>query len=258
MRLWIMSDLHLEMTRGWDLPPDDARPDFDVMIVAGDLITRMERGVKWLLERVPDRPVIYVPGNHEGYGTDIDRTVEKARIAAANTNIHVMQNDAVEIGGVTFIAATLWTDFDLFGDPYRAMDVAAETMNDYRKIRKGSYLYRLRPSDTLARHMRSRDFIARELRLAKTERRVVISHHGPHPRTIKAGFERDLISAAYVSDLTDLMTGAGLWIYGHTHESRDFVVGSTRVVSNAQGYGPWSAGETWDNASFNPNFVIEI
>jgi hypothetical protein len=35
----------------------------------------MERGVAWLLERVTDRPVIYVPGNHEFYGCDIDRTV---------------------------------------------------------------------------------------------------------------------------------------------------------------------------------------
>ena len=62
MRLWIMNDLHLEMTRGWDLPGVGERPDFDVMIVAGDLVTRMERGVAWLLERVPDRQVIYVAG----------------------------------------------------------------------------------------------------------------------------------------------------------------------------------------------------
>lgn len=258
MRLWILSDLHLELTRGWDLPTGAARPDFDVMIVAGDLITRMERGVTWLRERVADHPVIYTPGNHEFYGCDIDRTVEKARLAAVGTNIHVMQNDTIEIGGVTFIAATLWTDFDLFGNPYRAMDVAGDTMNDYRKIRKDNYHHRLRPSDTLARHMQSRDFIARELRLAKTARRVVISHHGPHPQAIKAGFEHDIISAAYVSALTNFMTGVDLWIYGHTHESKDFVVGSTRVVSNAKGYGPWTVGEPWENASFDQHFVIEI
>jgi hypothetical protein len=79
MRLWIVSDQHTELTRGWDLPSPNARPDFDVMVVAGDLITRAERGVRWLLERVTDRPVIYVPGNHEFYGVDIDLTVEKAR-----------------------------------------------------------------------------------------------------------------------------------------------------------------------------------
>jgi hypothetical protein len=40
--LWILSDLHLELTRGWDLPSADARPRFDVFVVAGDLIPRME------------------------------------------------------------------------------------------------------------------------------------------------------------------------------------------------------------------------
>ncbi|WPO42871.1 metallophosphoesterase [Tardiphaga sp. 42S5] len=50
MRIWILSDLHLESTRGWDLPPADARPQFDVLVVAGDLITRMERGVNGTVE----------------------------------------------------------------------------------------------------------------------------------------------------------------------------------------------------------------
>ena len=121
MRLWIMSDLHLEVTRGGDLPSAGERPRFDVMIIAGDLIPRMERGVSWLRERVPDSPVIYVPGNHEGYGCDVDRTVEKARQVAAGTNVSILQNDTVCIGNVTFAGATLWTDFDLLGDQWRAM-----------------------------------------------------------------------------------------------------------------------------------------
>jgi hypothetical protein len=74
--LWILSDLHLELTRGWDLPSGDARPRFHVMVIAGDLIPRMERGVKWLRRHVPDRPVIYIAGNHEGYSAS-SRTVIK-------------------------------------------------------------------------------------------------------------------------------------------------------------------------------------
>jgi hypothetical protein len=85
MRLWIMSDLHIELTRGWDLPTRDARPTYDVLIVAGDLVPRAERGVHWLLDRVPDRPVVYIMGNHESYGTDIDRTLEKAKAAATGS-----------------------------------------------------------------------------------------------------------------------------------------------------------------------------
>lgn len=258
MRLWILSDLHLELTRGWDLPAGADRPDFDVLVIAGDLVPKMERGVRWLLERVPDRHVIYVPGNHEPYGQDIDIDLEKARAAAAGTQVHVLQNEAVTIGGICFLGATLWTDFDLFGDAEYAMMAAGETMNDYRKIRTSNYQRRLRPANTLKRHMESRDFIARELR--RPGRHVVVSHHGPVPEAARRGFERDISSAAYCSDLLPLIREGApeLWLYGHTHEHRDFMVGSTRMVSNAKGYGPMRSDETWDNAGFDPNYVIEI
>lgn len=254
--LWVVSDLHLELSRGWDLPPLELRPQFDVLVVAGDLIPRMERGVAWLRARVTDRPVVYVPGNHEFYGCDIDRTVEKARHAAAGTNIHVLQNETAAIAGVLFIGATLWTDFDLFGNPNYAMAAAGETMNDYRRIRIHNYEFRLRPAHTLKRHMESRDFIAREL--CVLGRHIVVTHHGCVPQAVKAGAENDILSAAYTSDCTDLLGQAELWIYGHTHESRDFTVGRTRVVSNSKGYGPWKSDQTWDNPCFDPNYVIEI
>jgi hypothetical protein len=137
--LWILSDLHLELTRGWDLPSGDARPRFHILVVAGDLIPRMERGVKWLRERVPDRPVIYIAGNHEGYGCDIDRSIEKAKEAAAGSKVFVLQNEAIRLGNVTFAGATLWTNFALFGDQRRAMAVAADRMIDFRKIRVSRY-----------------------------------------------------------------------------------------------------------------------
>jgi 3',5'-cyclic AMP phosphodiesterase CpdA len=62
-----MSDIHVELTNGWDLPDPAQRPDFDVLVMAGDLVPAMERGVNWLRARVTDRPVIYIPGNHEAY-----------------------------------------------------------------------------------------------------------------------------------------------------------------------------------------------
>jgi predicted phosphodiesterase len=257
--LWIMSDLHLELTRGWDLPSGDARPQFDVMVVAGDLIPRMERGVAWLRERVTDKPVIYVAGNHEFHGCDLDRTVEKARQAAAGTNIHVVQNDAVTIDGVLFAGAALWTDFDLFGNRDYAMMRAADDMNDYRKIRKKAYLERLRPADTLARHLESRAYIERVTREARADRRVVVTHHGCVREAMKAGTEADVLSAAYTSDCSDLLENVDLWIYGHTHESRNFTVGRTRIVSNSKGYGPWRPREpALENPDFDPNYVIEI
>ncbi|MEH2472401.1 putative phosphodiesterase [Nitrobacteraceae bacterium AZCC 2161] len=259
MRLWVISDLHMEQTRGWDLPAGAARPDFDVLVVAGDLITRMERGAEWLLKRVTDRPVVYVAGNHEFWGCDIDRTVEKARLAAAGTSLHILQSNAVVIDNVLFVGATLWTDFELFGNRDLAMSRAAEGMNDYRRIRKRRYLERLRPTDTLARHFESRDFISHATREAHVQRTVVVTHHGCVREAMKAGTETDILSAAYTSDCSDLLEDVDLWIYGHTHESRDFTVGRTRIVSNSKGYGPWPPKQRgWENMRFDPNYVIEI
>lgn len=272
MRLWPVSDIHLELTRGWDLPSGDARPDFDVMIVAGDLIPGAERGVRWLLERVPDRPVIYVMGNHEAYGTDIDRTLEKAKTAALGTNVHVIENEAIQIGDVTFAGCTLWTDFAINGDAHRGMTVAGERMNDFRKIRTGRYVERFRPPHALARHRRSRAFLETELGRERTGPLVIVTHHAPIPEITEdpGGSGNDpTLDPAYRSDLRALMSpapddGGGtsrpadLWIYGHTHESFDAVIGETRVISNSKGYGPWPGQRSWDNANFDDKFVVEI
>lgn len=47
----------------------------------------------------------------------------------------MLENETVRIGDVAFAGATLWTDFALRGDPYRAMITAGDRMNDYKKIR---------------------------------------------------------------------------------------------------------------------------
>jgi Icc-related predicted phosphoesterase len=262
MKIWAMSDLHIELTRGWDLPAPADRPDFDVLVIAGDLISRMERGVAWLRERVTGRPVIYIPGNHEFWRTDIDRTVEKARAAAEGTNVHVLQNDAVEIAGVMFIGTTLFSDFDLFRNAPIAMNAALVGMNDYKRIRKSDYKFRLRPVDVAVRHRVSRAFIASEM--AKPGKRVVVTHHGPHREAVRGVgvFDNDILSAAYTSDLGGLIENEwrpDLWIYGHTHRSEDIMIGRTRVVSNPKGYGPWLPQSTSpDNAAFDPRFIVEI
>lgn len=255
MKLWIMSDIHLELSRGWDLPPRAERPDFDVLVVAGDLIPGAEDGVAWLRDRVSDKPVVYVMGNHEFYHRDIDRTLDKARTAAKGTNVRVMENDVAEIGGVRFVAATLWTDFDVFGNAPVAMNTALLGMNDYKRIRKGNHAYRLRPIDTAIAHQRSRTFIGAELSKPFDGRRVVVTHHGPLRETLPRGRETDILSAAYVSDLSEVVEQhrLDLWIFGHTHESVDLMFGGTRVVSNAKGYGAMP-----QNRAFEPAYTIEI
>lgn len=269
MKVWLFSDIHAESMRGWDIPNGAQQPEFDVLVCAGDLITRFERGVAWLQERITNKDVVYVAGNHEAWGTDIDVTLEKARRAAEGTNIHVLERDSISIEGVTFIGAAAWTDFALFGNRTVAMNAAADGMNDYRRIRKSRYVYRLRPIDTLRRHEATRAFFASQLEEPKTGPRVIVTHHCPFPDIQKS--RPDLIEAAYCSDMTDLMVRSiepisgrtieppDVWAFGHTHRSCDRVLGSTRLVSNPKGYGPFMPRcREWENSSFSPTFTFEV
>jgi 3',5'-cyclic AMP phosphodiesterase CpdA len=287
---WLLSDLHLEsIAKGtWDLPPAGVRPRFDVLIIAGDLVPGVVRGIRWLQDRVKE-PTVIVAGNHELYGRDISIEITKGRAAAAGSNVHFLSDSSVLISGTLFIGCTLWTPFNLFGDEHAAMLAAADGMRDYHKIRKNNYTRRLRPSDTRDMHHRSRRFIQDELTKYRdrTGPCVLVTHHAPHPfnhelvRRLGARADVgstasapnllatpiDLVDAAYQSDCTDLFEyGVDVAVHGHVHRSFDFTIGSTRVgltrvtrvIANPKGYGPWAPGQRWENPEFDPLFTFEI
>jgi predicted phosphodiesterase len=260
MRILPLSDIHLELTsKDWDLPK---LPPFDVMVMAGDLVPDMSRGVEWLAERIGDGHAVYIAGNHEHYGCrDLDENIEYARGAARGTRVHVLSDDRIDLLGHTFLGSTLWTDFELLGRRDDAMAIAGDFMNDFRQIVTEGRL--LRPADTLARHVAARRFIADELASARRDgrRSVVVTHHGIHESALRPGMEGRLISAAYTNAMDDFVrdSGADLWIYGHTHVSDDRILGGrTRVVNNGKGYGPSNTRPRADNESFDPTLVIEI
>ena len=66
MRIWVISDLHLEFA-DWRPAP----PDADVCVVAGDVLTRgPEHSLEWLAQHIARRmPVVFTAGNHEFYDT---------------------------------------------------------------------------------------------------------------------------------------------------------------------------------------------
>jgi predicted phosphodiesterase len=264
MRIWTLSDLHLETTRGWDLPPPETRPEFDVLVLAGDTVPGFARGVKWISERI-DKPVIMVAGNHEVYGRDIDIEIDKARSAAEGTNVTVLHDSAVVLNGVLFVGATFWTGFDLFGTPDLSMMAAAEGLNDYRKIRTSNYSLRLRPHHTLQRHRESKAFFEEALRTAPTTlRRVLVTHHPVHDfggrsRPSMNSLAADRLAPAYLNRCSSLFElGVDAAVSGHTHVSLDEMAGTTRLVSNPKGYGPFAVGGRWENPRFDPLFTFEI
>ncbi len=183
---------------------------------------------------------MFVAGNHEFYNSSINESLLEAGRASGFQKLHFLENEAVEIDGVAFLGGTLWSDFRLFGaNPEVAMSYARSGMNDYKKIKLSKVPFqKFKPMDAYRKHVETRDFIAAELRRRAGQKTVVVTHHAPSPRSVDSWFRHDPLSACYASDLEDLIceTAPTLWAHGHVHRRNDYMIGSTRIVSNARGY----------------------
>jgi len=262
MRLWILSDLHIEGCV-WDMP--SPAPDYDVWIAAGDIHDPASKGVEWLAARSNGKPVIYVPGNHEWYAHNHPFTVESetkaARARAAELGVYFLMDEAVVIDGVRFLCSTLWTDWDLNGNEAAAMGYASMAMNDHIVIYPEEVDRSLSSRRSQSWHLASRYWLEEELpKTGDWDRSVIVTHHLPHLNSVSERFKSSPLNPAFASDLSQLVesSGAALWVHGHTHDSFDYLVGSTRIVCNPKGYGPKGVGAPIENRAFDPMFVVEV
>lgn len=248
MRVRILSDLHLEFG-----PFDPGGADADVVVLAGDVHIGLN-GIAKASELFPKSQIIYVFGNHEFYGQQIPKLTTEAKALTQGSRIHVLENDRVELDGVVFLGATLWTDFKLGGDPVVAETHAAYRMTDFHRIRYEHFYRRFRPEDARALHLKSMKWLERESRETSGKKVVVVTHHAPSAKSVSPSYVNDLLNAAYASDLESLMIEGNihLWVHGHIHCATDYKVGNTRVIANPRGY----PGEP--SANFNPTLVVEV
>ena len=253
MKLHILSDLHLSCG-AFEIPRNDAH----AVILAGD-IARPKEAISWALGF--DKPVLYVPGNHEFYGSNILDTARELKQLCAGTNIHVLDNDEVILEGVRFLGTTLWTDFMLLGEPEQraaAVQQALGFMRDFSKIHVDEAAQTLfTPADSAALFTRHAGWLESKLSEPHAGPTVVITHHAPSRKSIHPRFAGSLLNACFVSDAERLIGGgrARLWVHGHTHDSFDYWLHGTRVVCNPRGYAKNGANE---NALFDANFLVEI
>lgn len=259
MRILLLSDLHHELWREKApvINPCASRPD--LVILAGDIDTGA-KAVAWAGHTFGGIPVLYVHGNHESYGRNLDDTQDEIEAACTLAgNLHFLNCGEYIAGTVRFLGATMWTDFCLFGDDTRAaaMREAEAVMNDYRRIRLAKKGYRkLRAPDTAAFHARHKSWLGKKLDEPFAGTTVVITHMAPSMQSVTGVYERDLISAAYASRLEALASKADVWVHGHMHESFDYRIGPCRVVTNPCGY--MRRDGSPENEHFNPDFVFEV
>lgn len=261
MKIQIASDLHLKLL-------EDRFPDYriveptdaDVLVLAGDIhrgINAIDAFADWPV------PVIYVHGNHEFYHEQYPDLLETMRTACAGTNVHVLENDALILNGVRFLGCCLWTDYQLFpGSQQASMAEAEQKLRDHSAIHtaQGGFT----AENALRIHRQSRAWLEAKLDEAFDGPTVVVTHHGPHPKSVHPRYAGMLLNAAFVSNLTPLVEKADLWIHGHVHDSFDYDVSGTRVIANPRGYAlnrlvaKTPAEIVWENEGFDPRMVVRL
>lgn len=249
MKTLIMSDLHLEFS---NYVPQ--KLEVDLVVLAGD-IHKGNSGVIWAREMWPNEQIVYVPGNHEFYGRDLDKTLENLRKTASNLEVNLLDNDEAIIDGVRFLGTTFWTDFCIFGneDQFKYMDYARYRINDFNVIRYNNKTFT--PEDALARHKTSREWL--EMKLSKETfegKTVVVTHHAPSKQSIPKQYTNDELTPCFSSALERIVEQADYWIHGHMHESFDYQIKRCRVMCNPRGY---NFGLP-ENILFDENKVVEI
>ncbi|WP_100074887.1 metallophosphoesterase [Chryseobacterium camelliae] len=232
MKIQVISDLHQEFGQT-DLSFDSA----DAVILAGDINIGI-KGIEWIKNKIPDRPVIYVLGNHEYYKGSYSKTLNRIKEAAFGSNVHVLENNTVDIDGIRFHGATLWTDFSIFGNPVQYGMLCQSQMNDYKMIRRDPSYSKMRTLDTFKIHQMSKIWLEESLEKASGLTSIVVTHHAPSIHSVPEKYLQDPVTAAYASNLEELILkySPAYWIHGHIHTPCKYTIGKTEVICNPHGY----------------------
>ena len=264
MRVNVISDLHIDFA-------DLTLPGGDVLILSGDVFEaksfkkteynpnmvlleheredqRPDRYYRFILEECSAkyREVIMVMGNHEHYRFQFQKTYDHIKSQLPD-NVHLLEKESLVLDGVLFLGATLWTDMNK-QDPTTLYQMQG-MMNDYRQItmlneEKQAY-HRLQPEYTVQEHLKTVDYFQQQLAENKMREGgalpvVVVTHHSPSKLSTHPRYKHEIVmNGAYSSDLSELISDhpeIKVWTHGHTHETFDYVLGTTRIICNPRGY----------------------
>lgn len=259
-RFVVYSDLHYE--HGCRLQvPDSLRGNVDGVILAGDISpfpTAIKRARQ--ISDALDAPAILIVGNHEFYGYVIEDVIEKLR-SQADERVRFLECDSTEITGTRILGTTLWTDYQLNPEIHlRAMADMAYLISDFSEIKRVAKDGRKTKIDTdyiLAEHYKCREWLSSELKKPYSGPTIAVTHTAPSRKSIVKHNSEKLIAASFASNLEPFIEehDIDVWVHGHIHDSVDYMVGKTRVVSNPYGY---HSMPREPNDEFISDFVVEV
>lgn len=235
MKLHLASDIHLEHwyvrgSRG-HLRMIEKIPECDVLVLAGDILSLhvfsdLEHEDIWESFAGKAKLVVYVPGNHEYYGSSVEvgRNVLKMMAQGFPANVKLLGADPrqiVEFEGRRILGDTLWFGDDPDNHLYEKF------LSDFNVIRGFKpWVYE--------EHGTTRGFLARNVKKGD----IVVTHHLPSDKSVPRKYKNSGLNRFFVAPCDDIIeaTEPALWLHGHTHGACDYKVGETRVLCNPMGY----------------------
>jgi predicted phosphodiesterase len=241
MKIQVLSDLHIPHS-----PFIIPKMESDAIVLAGDIHTGYYDTMLYLLEirRIHQKPIIFVPGNHEFYGCNYIKEYNKWQ-NTEERNIHILNvNTHFDFMNHRFIGDTLWSDVSR--NPIKEI-IIKNTINDFKVI---DYF----DVETCTHIYKCNKVILLDAIKKSPLPVITITHHAPSYRSIADKYKPSDLSAAFATPLDatiDQFDNLKLWLHGHTHNSSDYHIGKTRILCNPKGYNN-------ENADFNPNLLIDI
>lgn len=290
MKVQPISDMHVEMGLIDGIYKKVVKTDADVLVLAGDIGSHndiIESLIR--MHHHAEKPVVFVPGNHEYYGTSrakLDILFDE--LNEDYPNIHVLTEKAVKIGDVWFVGSTGWWD----GSGGNIGQTVRFGLNDFRMIKELAWA-ESSAQWGIAWGREARIFFDQTLaKIRKDEgedaKIVCVSHHYPHMNSLHPDFAGSPLNACFGNRWEWLIEKhhPTMWIHGHTHKAFDYWVKheghDTHMVCNPHGYpkeyapnksqikkhfdkhymgideSTMSIYTLTENEEFDPNMVVEI
>ena len=270
MQLQLLSDLHLEVQPDFTVSPT---PGADLLVLAGDIgshhpSSRLPGDDFGLTRFSPlpqfggwPQPVLFVPGNHEYDGQDVDAAQLRLRRLCDRLGIGWLDRETVTVGGVRFLGSTLWSDFESLipanATPAAALKARGKAMRaaDFY-LRKTGTTRHGAPwlSDGVrAEALACQQWLAGALATPFGGPTVVVTHFAPSLGSADPRYGLVPGTAGFCNALDALLPRAQLWLHGHLHAPSDYRQAGCRVVANPLGY----AGKG-EQATFRPHWLVEV
>lgn len=255
MRIHPISDLHLEHHNKFDYILENL-PIADVYTIAGDFkdgIKNYQKDMERFFEKVKilnrKAHIIHILGNHDYYGTDTEKPFDVCLDLSnylGSQYYHFLhwRFPNIKIGDVSFFGDTLWF-------PNRAdTELLSSNLSDFQCIRNFRGWHQYQNTRTEGNIIQ----VINNIIYTQNKKLCIVTHHIPDQSLVHSNYQGDPLNIFFVgSDNLHKHMGNEklLWIFGHSHNFTDKMLGDTRCICNPIGYNPL-------NSEYQKNLIIDF